>query len=318
MNSKNLGRLKRIDLREVWMSEASGFTPWLAQEENLNLLGEAIGIELELTAQEKEVGPFRADILCTDTATEAKVLIENQLERTDHTHLGQLLTYAAGLDTVTVIWVAQRFTDEHRAALDWLNERTDEKINFFGLEIELWQIGDSSPAPKFNVVCQPNEWTRYVTHAAKSIEVSELSERRQLQHQYWTEFLDMLRTRTKVTHARNPQPSHGMGFPTGRAGYRLWTEISIRDCWICVSLITKGNEGRRFFQECQNDAAALGIALGGEVDFDETDGRDQRYITVIRDSDPSNREDWPAQHGWMAETLERFQRVFGERLKQFT
>ena len=119
-----------------------------AQAENLSLLGEAIAIELELEAQEKDVGPFRADILCKDTSSDDWVLIENQIERTDHTHLGQLLTYAAGLQAVTIVWVAERFTDEHRATLDWLNKRTDEQINFFGLEIELWRIRSLSGRPK--------------------------------------------------------------------------------------------------------------------------------------------------------------------------
>lgn len=150
--SPTLGRLERIDLRNAWLSESSSFTPWLAESANMKLLGDAIGIELEVEAQEKDVGPFRADILCKDTATGHWVLIENQLERTDHTHLGQLMTYAAGLDAVTIVWLAQRFTEEHRAALDWLNRVTDERINFFGLEIELWRIGDSPMAPKFNVV----------------------------------------------------------------------------------------------------------------------------------------------------------------------
>src|SRR5688572_15954584 len=131
-----LGRLERVSVRDCWVDEARDFTPWLAQEENIALLGEAIGIELEVAAQEKNVGPFRADILCKDTLDGRLVLIENQLERTDHGHLGQLITYAAGLDAVTVIWVADRFTDEHRAALDWLNRITDTDFTFFGLEIE--------------------------------------------------------------------------------------------------------------------------------------------------------------------------------------
>jgi hypothetical protein len=129
MTAKNLGRLQKVDLREAWSSESTDFTPWLAQEENLKLLGKAIDMELELESQEKEVGPFRADILCKDTATYDWVLIENQLERTDHSPLGQLLTYAAGLNAVTIVWVAERFTEGHRAALDWLNEHTDEKIH---------------------------------------------------------------------------------------------------------------------------------------------------------------------------------------------
>ena len=135
-HTPTLGRLTPVDLREAWQGEASDFTPWLAQSDNIALLSEAIGIELEVEAQEQQVGPFRADILCRDTLSNHYVLIENQLDRTDHGHLGQLLTYAAGLDAVTIVWIASRFTDEHRAALDWLNSVTTGEINFFGLEIE--------------------------------------------------------------------------------------------------------------------------------------------------------------------------------------
>lgn len=148
--SEPMGRLERVDLREAWETEDGDFTPWLAQEENIALLGDAIGIDLEVEAQEKQVGPFRADILCLDTATTDKhwVLIENQLYRTDHTHLGQLMTYAAGLDAVTIVWIAGQFAEEHRVALDWLNEITEEEIRFFGIEVELWRIGNSPPAPQ--------------------------------------------------------------------------------------------------------------------------------------------------------------------------
>src|SRR3989338_3343609 len=137
-----LGKLEKVELREIWQNEGQSFTPWLAEEKNLEMLGEAIGIELELEAQEKDVGPFRADILCKNTEDDSLVLIENQIERTDHKHLGQLLTYAAGLQSVTIVWVASKFTEEHRKALDWLNEITDERFSFFGLEVELWKIGN--------------------------------------------------------------------------------------------------------------------------------------------------------------------------------
>ena len=124
--SANLGKLEKVSLRDVWQKEDLDFTPWLAQEENIAILSETIGIELEVEGTEKDVGPFRADILCKDTVYGHWVLVENQLEKTDHTHLGQLLTYASGLNAVTIVWIAQRFTDEHRAALDWLNEITDD------------------------------------------------------------------------------------------------------------------------------------------------------------------------------------------------
>ena len=168
MNRK-LGRLKKIkNVRDIWDKEDRDFTPWLAEDENISLLGESIGLSLEVEAQEKSVGPFRADILCKDTADDSWVLIENQLEKTDHKHLGQLMTYASGLKAVTIVWLATKFTEEHRSSLDWLNQITDDSFNFFGLEIELWRIDDSLIAPKFNLVSKPNDWSRSVAAASKT------------------------------------------------------------------------------------------------------------------------------------------------------
>ena len=183
---KSLGRLERVQLRDIWETEDRDFTPWLAREEHLQILGDTIGLELELEAQEKDVGPFRADILCKNTLDDSWVLIENQIERTDHKHLGQLMTYAAGLDAVTIIWVASKFTEEHRSALDWLNKITDTDFRFFGLEVELWRINDSIPAPKFNVISQPNDWSSTVSRAARKIEEEGLSPSQELQLKYWS------------------------------------------------------------------------------------------------------------------------------------
>src|SRR5690242_9746546 len=171
----SLGRLAKVELRDIWASEATSFTPWLAREENLAVLAETLGLELELEAQEKAVGPFRADILCKELGTNSWVLVENQLERTDHCHLGQLLTYASGLEAVTIVWIAARFTEEHRSTLDWLNKITDDSFRFFGLEVELWRIGSSPAAPKFNIVSKPNDWSHSVRKAADAIDDGELS-----------------------------------------------------------------------------------------------------------------------------------------------
>lgn len=163
MTIPDLARIEKVDLRKAWVSEAADFTPWLAQEENLRLLGDSLGIPLELVSTEESVGPFAADILCKDPLSEQWVLIENQLEQTDHTHLGQIITYAAGLDATTVIWIAARFVEQHRAAVDWLNEITGEGTNFFGVEVELWRIGGSPQmAPRFSVVSKPNSWSKQV------------------------------------------------------------------------------------------------------------------------------------------------------------
>ncbi len=172
------------------------------------------------------MGPFRADILCKDTATDHWVLIENQLERTDHTHLGQLLTYAAGLQAVTIVWIAQRFTDEHRAALDWLNDVTDEGIAFFGLEVELWRIGDSPVAPKFNIVSSPNEWTKGPPLPP------ETTPAKQLQLEFWTAFRNYVEEHGASFRTTKPLPQNWMNISIGRSGIHL---NAIASLWDSVS-----------------------------------------------------------------------------------
>ena len=189
-------------------------------DENIELLGDVLGLDLEVEAEEKDVGPFRADILCKNTADDSWVLVENQLERTDHSHLGQLLTYAAGLEVVTIVWVAASFTEEHRAALDWLNSVTDESFAFFGLEIELWAIGDSPAAPKFNVVSKPNDWTKQVARGKHAV-VSELTPTKSLQVEYWSAFRDYLKQAGSRLKATKPLPQHWMNIALGRSGANL-------------------------------------------------------------------------------------------------
>ena len=212
---EELGLLEKVEPREYWASEATDFTPWLAKEENLSQLGNTIGLDLELEATEKNVGPFRADILCKETTDAHWVLVENQLEKTNHTHLGQLLTYAAGLKAVTIVWIAKPFTEEHRAALDWLNNITDDTFNFFGLEIELWKIGDSKPAPRFNIVSKPNDWTKQVASAKSAIDTSELTESKELQLNFWQAFKEHCSEHSNSFNTQKPRPQHWMNIAMG-------------------------------------------------------------------------------------------------------
>ena len=154
-----LGQLEKLELRQLWPKEDKYFTPWFAQVENIALLSSVIGIDLEVEGVEEQIGSYRADIVCKDTGSGTPVLIENQLESTDHSHLGQLITYAVGLDAVTIVWLSRKFSEPHKAAMKWLNEMTPETYRFFGLEIELWQIDDSAPALKLKVVAKPSGWT---------------------------------------------------------------------------------------------------------------------------------------------------------------
>jgi hypothetical protein len=227
--NSTFGRLAPVDLRNAWANEACHFTPWLAQPENLQLLGEALEMDLELVEREKFIGDYRADLVCMDAMNnDTLVLIENQIEGTDHGHLGQLLTYVAGVNAKVLVWIAKKFRDEHRAALDWLNENTPDDTAFFGLEVELWRIGDSPVAPKFNVVCRPNEWVRTLAERSYGN-----PERAAYSEEYWTGVLKELAKHNLPDHGTKPARKQNITLRVG------WRNLGLKSYFSRVS----GNAG---------------------------------------------------------------------------
>lgn len=214
----NLDKLKKIELRDVWAHEALDFTKWLSEEPNLAILSSAVGIELELIEAESSVGSFNVDIYAQEAGTGRKAIIENQLEDTNHDHLGKVITYAAGKGAEVVVWVVARARDEHRQAIEWLNQHTDSDFGFFLVEIELWSIGDSLPAPRFNVVEQPNEWT-------KAIKLSEgLSETERVKLSYWTKYREVVQATPEFLKVFNPQKplkDHWTTLRCGTSAYHI-------------------------------------------------------------------------------------------------
>jgi len=313
VNSSSLGRLERVALRDVWISESGNFTPWLSETDNLRLLGETIGLNLESEAIERPVGPFRADILCKNVLNDDWVLIENQLERTDHSHLGQLLTYAAGLSTVTIVWIAERFTDEHRAALDWLNEVTAEHINFFGLEVELWRIGDSAIAPKFNIISQPNDWVKQVNAERQTSEVSENS---QLKLQFWTAFKKYLEDNKSPLKAQKPSIHYLTNFALGRADFVISALVGMRDGYIGVNIVMTGSNAKAHFHLLVQEREIIEHETGETLLWNENPNYKQSDISLYwRGVTPTNPQLWTTYHAWLREKLETFHRVFVPRVK---
>jgi len=315
MNLPRFGKLEPVNPRKFWLSEAADFTPWLAEPDNLAELGDTIGLDLELEAVEKDVGPFRADIVCRDTATNTVVLIENQLEKTDHNHLGQILTYAAGLDAVTIVWIANRFTDEHRAALDWLNEVTGEEINFFGLEIKLWKIGSSQPALKFNVVSQPNEWvkTSRISRAGGS---GDLTPTQHLQLRYWQTFREHVRENSHILKPTKPVPSNLYIFSIGRSdvGLNAFANTVENRIGVLVELI--GAHAKAHYFLLLKQKAEIEKALSFPLEWQEKPRK--KSCTLIyqrRNTDLKNEAEWPDQHAWLLQSLEKIHQILSPKIK---
>ena len=206
--TRKLATIDKVDLREVWPKEATDFTPWLA--ENIAELGGALGMDLEVQAREAQVGAYQLDLLARDGSGRA-VVIENQLGITDHSHLGQLLTYMAGFDANVIVWIAKKFRDEHAEALSLLNRRTGEGTEFFGIEVELWSIDNSHPAVNFKLVAAPNDWGKQPDRRP-SDGVSERSER---YRDFFQGLMDTLREEHRFTTARKAQPQNWYSFSAG-------------------------------------------------------------------------------------------------------
>ncbi|MBM3330988.1 DUF4268 domain-containing protein [candidate division WOR-3 bacterium] len=320
MSNDKLGRLEKVDLRKVWKEESGQFTPWLAQEENLRLLGETLGMQLELVQQEKAVGRFMADILCKDLSNDSWVVIENQLARTDHSHLGQILTYAAGLEAATMIWIAPEFTEEHRAALDWLNEHTDEKTSFLGLEVELWRIGNSPPAPKFSIVAKPNDWSRVVRADA---ERAGMTEYRRTQLEFWTKYREYMTSSKSRVPCQPPAARHWLNHNVGWPG--MWLS-SITSYWdsesgkagpeIRVDLYMSGSSAKRHFAQLNEQREDIERELGLQLVWYNPEDKQACRIYTRRAADVMDRTTWPQQFEWLRKNVELFYKVFAPRVKK--
>jgi hypothetical protein len=317
MTDQPLGRLERVELRDIWVSESTSFTPWLARSENLAVLGDTLNIDLELEAQERAVGPFRADLLCKDINNDRWVLIENQLERTDHTHLGQLLTYASGLDAVTIVWIAARFTEEHRSTLDWLNKITNESFRFFGLEVELWRIGTSPAAPKFNLVSKPNEWSASVAQAARAIDDAGLSETRVMQVEYWTGLNQALDTANgAILGKRKPLPQNWMNYSIGRSYFSVTVVMIRAKKQMRAQLSILGVRAKEFFGLLKSQKDAIERELSYPLDWEELpEAQECRVSSCLNDADPEDQADWPRQHQWLVKRMNDLHRAFSQRVR---
>lgn len=303
-----LSKLVRVPLREAWKHEANDFTPWLAEEENLNTLSDALDLpELALVATEHWVGDFKLDILCT--SGEEQVIIENQLEKTNHSHLGQILTYAAGTNARKVIWVAEKFRAEHVAALEFLNQNTTEDLSFFAVQVELWQIDESALAPKFEVLVKPNEWAKTGREQAKAASHATPAKQRQLK--LWTQLVDALGTKAPHIKPQKPRPQHWLNNSVGRSGFALNPTANHKDNCLGVELYISHAESKKMYQALVGKKEAVEAQLGFSLDWQELPDAHACRIAVWRESSPLEDETkLPEYLGWFVDRLVKMNAVF--------
>ena len=306
-----LSKLEKVDLREVWKHESLDFTNWLAKPENLESLSDEIGIDISLIQTEASVGNFNVDILAEEENTGRKIVIENQLESTDHDHLGKIITYASGFDAEIIVWIVKSVRDEHKQAVDWLNEHTDSNINIFAIQMEVWKISDSPYAPKFQVIAKPNDWAKAVK---KSTVQSELSDTKLLQLEFWTKFKEFVREHKGKIKLRKAYPQHWYDVSFGFSNaHILLTANSQSEQMTCEIYIP---DSKKLFSALHQQKETIESKLDEKLAWEELPEKKASRIKLIRQGSLANVDNWEQYHSWMLDRVSKFQNIFGNLIKQ--
>jgi len=306
-----LGKIQKLPIRDQWKNEEYDFTPWLAQEENIQLLGDEINLDLEVEGTEISIGSYKADIVATD-GNNRTVIIENQLEKTDHKHLGQIITYASGVEAQIIVWVCAEVTDEHRQAIDWLNEVTRSEVAFFACEIELWRIGDSIPAPKFNVVASPNDWTKVVKGVG---ETKELSDTKKAQLAFWNGFKVYMEESDTPLRMRQPRAQHWYTLAVGRSKFHISLTVNSQSKQLGCEIYMIGEQAKTAFSQLEQSKAHIEAVLGVLEWRELPKGQDCR-ISLTREGDFKSTQQWPELHQWLKQQSEAFSSVFSPLIRK--
>lgn len=313
MTPKALGRVTPVDIRETWADEAREFTPWLGSPEGLELLSDTIGVALETPEKEAKVGPFSADLVCRERGDEDHiVVVENQFGKTNHDHLGKILTYASGLGATTIVWIAEEFTDEHRQALDWLNASAGETLRFFALELYLIRIGDSPPAPQLRVVSSPNVWAQA---ARETAEARTLSSTKLDQQAFWQEMRDYIKANGSAMSPRKPLPQHWYEMAIGRANFNISLTVNTDLNRIGCELWMSGEKAKQAFSQLQANLTDIESEFGQPLEWQPLEGKIGCRIAIHRDASIHDVAQRAEARAWLYEMAVRFHKVFAARVK---
>ena len=285
----NIGKLTEVDVRELWKHEQYDFSNWLARPTNLEYLNEILGLTLVDVDKEVYVGPYRCDLVAKDETSGITVIIENQLEGTNHDHLGKIITYASGLDAKVMVWIVREAKEEHRAAIEWLNNNTTSDINFFLIEIHAYKIGNSDPAPKFEVVEKPND---FVKRSKTKGGDDDLNKRQSERLSFWEHFNQTVISRGKPFNVRKATTDHWYDVAIGTSEAHVAINLVNKDGNIVVEFYINDNKALfdRLFQMKDEIEQQLGIPVVWDRLDNKKASRIKYYIDGLNFDDHSNYE----------------------------
>jgi len=307
----DLGLLKNVPPRVKWTSEAREFTPWIAQ--NINTLSAALGLELEVENTEVACGPYSADILAKDTGTGKFVVIENQLERTNHDHLGKAITYASVLDASSIVWIATQFSEEHIKALDWLNDHTTEDFAFYGVQVELWQIDDSKPAIRFNVLSKPNEAVRI---AAKTKANEELTDSKKFQLDFWTRFRDKLASTKRANSSHTPRAQYWYNVSLGKSNIHISNTCNTDQNTVGIRIYISNKIADTMLPYLESKKTEIEAAVGKQLNWNPNPENRDKIIQLLHKTDFNDSKKLDEALDWLVEYTIKFRDVFSKVVTQ--
>ena len=301
-----LGKLEEVDIRKVWPHEQYDFSKWLATEENIKELGDTLNLSLTDVETEKFVGNYRCDILCKDEITGKMVLIENQLEPTNHDHLGKIITYASGLDAAVVVWIVASARDEHASAIEWLNKHTDDEISFFLMEVHAYKIGDSDPAPQFKIIEQPNDFVKIVKAVSKN---SDMNESQKNRLEFWTQFNEVVDSQGKPFNKRKATTDPWYNVAIGSSDASISIDLVNKEHKIRVSLWI--NDNKDIFDALFQRKDEIETALGFGLEWNRLDNKKASYIcTYIKGLDFKKQDNYPMLMEQIVDLVLKMRNVF--------
>ena len=268
MSTVKIGKLTEVDVRDLWKHEQYDFSNWLAKEENIKLLDDEIGLTLMDINKEVYIGSYRCDLVAKDETTGQIVIIENQLEATNHDHLGKIITYAAGLDAKTIIWIVKEAREEHKAAIEWLNNNSSEEIGFFLIELHAYKINDSLPAPMFKVVEKPNNFTKT---SKQNYSDKELNRSQNERLMFWEEFNTVIVAKGKPFSVRKPTTDHWYDVAIGTSEAHLAINLVNKENKIVLELYILDN--KNLFDHIYEDKEKIENTLQMSFSWERLDGK---------------------------------------------